>query len=57
LITILGGYIFAAYVTLPFTDVAIQGVHVIAALLGSIVFSVFYVLIRKQSGSGQKKTA
>lgn len=49
LITLLGAYIFAAYVTLPFTEVSIEGIHIIAALLGAIVFGVFYVLIRKQA--------
>ena len=55
LITLLGAYIFVAYVNLPFTDVAIEGIRIVAALLGAIVFGVFWVLIRKQSQSQSKK--
>jgi uncharacterized membrane protein YeaQ/YmgE (transglycosylase-associated protein family) len=47
LLTLLGAYIFSAYVLLP-TDLEIEGVRIIAALLGAIVFGVFYVLINKQ---------
>ena len=47
LITLLGSYIFTAYVILP-TDFMIESVRILAALLGAIVFSVFYVLISKQ---------
>ena len=47
LITLLGSYIFTAYVQLP-TDISIEGVRILAALLGAIVFSVFYVLISRQ---------
>ena len=46
LITLLGAYIFTAYVNLP-TEIIIEGVHVIAALLGAIVFGVFWVLLRR----------
>jgi hypothetical protein len=48
LITLLGSYIFTVYVTFP-TEIIIEGVHLFAALLGAIVFGVFYVLLRKQS--------
>lgn len=48
LITILGAYIFAAYVNLPFRDVQIEGVRLVSALLGSIIFGILFVLIRKQ---------
>ena len=47
LITLLGAYIFTAYVQLP-TDFLVESVRILAALLGAIVFSVFYVLITKQ---------
>jgi uncharacterized membrane protein YeaQ/YmgE (transglycosylase-associated protein family) len=46
LITLLGAYIFTAYVNLP-TEIIIESVHVIAALLGAVVFGVFYVLLRR----------
>lgn len=45
LVTIIGSVIAAAYVQLPF-DFAIEGVRIIAALLGAIVIAVFFVLIR-----------
>ncbi len=47
LLALLGSYIFSLYVLLPF-DVKIEGVRIIAALLGAIVFGVFFVLINKQ---------
>jgi prepilin signal peptidase PulO-like enzyme (type II secretory pathway) len=47
LITILGAYIFITYVSLPF-DFAVEGI-----LLGAVVISVFYVLIKGQA-SGKK---
>ncbi|MBA3823405.1 MAG: hypothetical protein H0X24_05780 [Ktedonobacterales bacterium] len=46
LITLLGAYIFTAYVNLP-TEIIIENVHVVAALLGAIVFGVFWVLLRR----------
>jgi len=52
LITLLGSYLFAAFVRLPF-DFIFEGVRIIAALVGAIVIAVFYSLIRKQ-GSGGK---
>jgi hypothetical protein len=54
LITLFGAWLFQAYVLLPF-DVALEGVHLIAALLGAIVVSVFYVLIRNQMKGSAKK--
>ncbi len=48
LITLLGAYIFTAYVQLP-VELILENVRVVAALLGAIVFSVFYVLISKQT--------
>jgi hypothetical protein len=54
LITLFGSWLFQAYVLLPF-DVEMEGVRLVAALLGAIVVSVFYVLLRKQvSGGGGK---
>jgi uncharacterized membrane protein YeaQ/YmgE (transglycosylase-associated protein family) len=46
-ITILGSILTAAFVKLPF-DFAIEGVRIIAALLGAVVIAVFYTLIRNQ---------
>lgn len=54
IITLFGAWLFQAYVLLPF-DVAMEGVRIVAALLGAIVVSVFYVLLRKQFGGGAKK--
>ncbi len=56
LITLLGSYIFTVYVLLPF-DLVLEGVHALAALLGAIVFSVFYVLVRRQGGDKKKAAA
>jgi uncharacterized membrane protein YeaQ/YmgE (transglycosylase-associated protein family) len=50
LITVLGAALVEAYVTLPF-DFAIEGVRIIAALLGAVVIAVFYTLIRGQLSS------
>jgi uncharacterized membrane protein YeaQ/YmgE (transglycosylase-associated protein family) len=47
LVTLIGAYIFSAYVLLPF-DFGLEGVRIIAALLGAVVISVFYTLIRGQ---------
>lgn len=52
LITLLGAWLFSAYVLLPF-DVLMEGVRLIAAFLGAIVVAVFYVLIRKQFQGGK----
>jgi uncharacterized membrane protein YeaQ/YmgE (transglycosylase-associated protein family) len=54
LLTILGAYIFSALLSgrIPF-EVVLEGIPLFAALLGAIVFGVFYVLIRKQ-GSAKK---
>jgi uncharacterized membrane protein YeaQ/YmgE (transglycosylase-associated protein family) len=53
LITLIGSYIFAAFVKFPF-DFALEGVRIIAALLGAIIIAVFYTLIRGQT-SGKSK--
>lgn len=49
LITILGSALFAAYVNLPF-DFSLEGVRIVAALLGAIVIAVFYTLLRGKGG-------
>lgn len=53
ILTLLGAYIFIGAVKLPF-DLILQGVPLVAALLGAIVFGVFYVLIRKQVSPPKK---
>lgn len=53
-ITILGSILTAAYVLLPF-DFAIEGVRIIAALLGAVVIATFYTLLRTQASSGGGK--
>jgi uncharacterized membrane protein YeaQ/YmgE (transglycosylase-associated protein family) len=50
LITLIGSYLFAAFVRFPF-DFQLEGVRIIAALLGAIIIAVFYTLIRKQGSS------
>jgi uncharacterized membrane protein YeaQ/YmgE (transglycosylase-associated protein family) len=52
IITVIGSFLATAYVRLPF-DFALEGVRIIAALLGAVVIAVFYNLIRGQ-GSGKK---
>ena len=49
LITILGSWLFLTFVNLPF-DFSLEGVRVIAALLGAIIVAVFVVLIRGMGG-------
>ena len=53
IITLIGSALFQAYVLLPF-DFALEGIRIIAALLGAVVIAVFYTLLRGQ-GSGGKK--
>lgn len=52
LVTLIGSWLFSAYVVLPF-DFVLEGVRVVAALLGAIVLAVFITLIRGQA-SGKK---
>jgi uncharacterized membrane protein YeaQ/YmgE (transglycosylase-associated protein family) len=53
-ITLIGSYLATQFVKLPF-DFALEGVRIIAALLGAVVIGVFYTLIRAQfSGGGGK---
>ncbi len=47
LITMLGSALVQAYVKLPF-DFALEGVRIVAALLGAVVIAVFYVLLLGQ---------
>jgi uncharacterized membrane protein YeaQ/YmgE (transglycosylase-associated protein family) len=47
LITVLGSALVQAYVTLPF-DFALEGVRIVAALLGAVVIAIFYVLLLGQ---------
>ena len=47
LITVLGTSLVQAYVSLPF-DFALEGVRIVAALLGAVVIAVFYVLLLGQ---------
>lgn len=47
LITLIGAYLFSAFVKFPF-DFQLEGVRIIATLLGAIIIAVFYTLIRGQ---------
>lgn len=47
IITVLGSALVQAYVLLPF-DFALEGVRIVAALLGAVVIAVFYVLLLGQ---------
>jgi uncharacterized membrane protein YeaQ/YmgE (transglycosylase-associated protein family) len=49
IVTLIGSWLFSAYVKLPF-DFALENVRIIAALLGAVVIAVFYTLIRGQGG-------
>jgi hypothetical protein len=50
ILTLIGSWLFSNYVILPI-DFAIEGVRIIAALLGALIIAVFYTLI---VGRGQK---
>ncbi|MGH2517059.1 MAG: hypothetical protein ACRDHP_15525 [Ktedonobacterales bacterium] len=52
IITLIGSAIFQAYVLLPF-DFSLEGIRIIAALLGAVVIAVFVTLLRG-SVSGKK---
>jgi drug/metabolite transporter (DMT)-like permease len=54
IVTIIGSALASAYVLLPF-DFAIEGVRIIAALLGAIVIAVFVTLIKAQTSSSSSK--
>jgi hypothetical protein len=47
LITLLGSYIVAGARLISF-DPIVEGIPVVSALLGALIFGVFYVLIRRQ---------
>jgi len=53
LLTLFGAYVFAGAVHLPF-ETKVENVPLIAALLGAIVFGVFYVLLKKQVAPSKK---
>jgi hypothetical protein len=51
-VTILGTFVVLAFVRLPAPlDFAIEDIAIIAALIGSIIIGVFYVLIRARTSS------
>ena len=43
IVTLIGSWLFATFVRLPF-DFSIEGVRIIAALLGALIIAVFYTL-------------
>jgi len=49
IVTLIGSWLFSAYVNLPF-DFVLEGVRIVAALLGAVVIAVFYTLLRGQGG-------
>jgi hypothetical protein len=54
IITVFGAWLITHFVFLPNgLGLSIEGVPIIAALLGAVVVAVFYVLIRKQFGGGK----
>jgi hypothetical protein len=50
IVTLIGSWLFSTFVNLPI-DFAIEGVHIIAAVLGALIIAVFYTLI---VGQGKK---
>ena len=50
IVTLIGSWLFSTYVNLPL-DFAIEGVRIIAAILGALIIAVFYTLI---GGQGKK---
>jgi uncharacterized membrane protein YeaQ/YmgE (transglycosylase-associated protein family) len=50
ILTLIGSFLFAHYVLLPF-DFSVEGVRIIAAILGALIIAVFYTLI---VGQGKK---
>ena len=53
ILTVIGAYLVQTYAKIPF-DFAIEGVSIIASLLGAIIVSVFYTLIRGMFGGSKK---
>jgi hypothetical protein len=52
LITLLGAFVFTAFVRLPF-EIIMEGVRLVAAFLGAVVIGTFFVLIRNATGGGK----
>jgi hypothetical protein len=48
IVTLIGSWLFSTYVNLPF-DFAIEGVRIVAAILGALIIAVFYTLIVGQA--------
>jgi uncharacterized membrane protein YeaQ/YmgE (transglycosylase-associated protein family) len=53
ILTVIGAYLVQTYAKIPF-DFAIEGVSIVASLLGAIIVSVFYTLIRGMFGGSKK---
>lgn len=53
LITLIGSLLAAAVLRLPW-DFALEGVHILAALVGAVLVAVFYTLIRSASAPAKK---
>lgn len=53
ILTVIGAYVVETYAKIPF-DFAMEGVLIVASLIGAIIVGVFYTLIRAQF-SGSKK--
>jgi uncharacterized membrane protein YeaQ/YmgE (transglycosylase-associated protein family) len=52
IVTLIGSYVATQYIKLPF-DFGLEGVRIVAALIGAIIIGVFYTLIRAQFSSGK----
>lgn len=48
-LTVIGAYVAETYAKIPF-DFSIEGVLIVASLIGAIIVGVFYTLIRAQFG-------
>ena len=53
-ITVIGAYIFQS-VTNKVPDISIEGIRIVSSLIGAIIISVFYTLIRAQFSKGGGK--
>jgi len=51
IITMIGSWLFSNYVRLPF-DFSLEGVRIVAAILGALIIAVFYTLIVGKGKSG-----
>jgi uncharacterized membrane protein YeaQ/YmgE (transglycosylase-associated protein family) len=54
IITVIGAYIFQS-VTNKVPDISIEGIRIVSSLIGAIIISVFYTLIRAQFSKGGGK--